>query len=116
MPRASLSLLVVSAAIIFDALDLSVTQIALPSIGADLRLGPRALPWVTSAYVLTYGGLLLLGGRMADLLGRRRVFVGGLIVFGAMSLVCGVAPDGAVLALVGFREQRPARGSEPVRA
>jgi EmrB/QacA subfamily drug resistance transporter len=88
---------VVSAAILFDALDLSITQIALPSIGRDLRLGAQALPWVANAYVLTYGGLLLFGGRIADVVGRRRAFVAGLAVFGAMSLVCGLAPNGAVL-------------------
>ena len=94
MPRTrkSLVLLVVSAAIVFDALDLSITQIALPSIGADLHIGEGGLPWVANAYVLTYGALLLLGGRMADLMGRRRTFVLGLSLFGAMSLACGLAP------------------------
>ena len=77
-----LILLVVSAAILFDALDLSITQVALPSIQSDLDVSAAALQWVANAYVLTYGGLLLLGGRAADLLGRRRVFVAGLLVFG----------------------------------
>ena len=71
---------------------MSITQIALPSIGADLDIGEGGLPWVANAYVLTYGGLLLLGGRMADLVGRRRTFVLGLLLFGAMSLACGLAP------------------------
>jgi EmrB/QacA subfamily drug resistance transporter len=99
MPRTtkSLVLFVVSAAIVFDALDLSITQIALPSIGADLDIGEGGLPWVANAYVLTYGGLLLLGGRMADLVGRRRTFVLGLSLFGAMSLACGLAPGAPVL-------------------
>jgi MFS family permease len=99
MPRTSKSLVlfVVSAAIVFDALDLSITQIALPSIGADLDIGEGGLPWVANAYVLTYGGLLLLGGRMADLVGRRRTFVLGLSLFGAMSLACGLAPGAPVL-------------------
>jgi EmrB/QacA subfamily drug resistance transporter len=95
--RATLSLVAVSAAILFDALDLSITQVALPSIGADLDVGQGALAWVANGYVLTYGGLLLLGGRAADLLGRRRVFVGGLALFGTMSLVCGLAPNAPVL-------------------
>ena len=95
--RASLTLFVVSAAILFDALDLSITQVGLPSIQRDLGLGVGSLAWVANAYVLTYGGLLLLGGRAADLIGRRRVFVAGLGVFGAMSLACGIAPGAAVL-------------------
>ena len=95
--RRSLTLFVVSAAILFDALDLSITQVALPSIKRDLDLGVAVLAWVPNAYVLTYGGLLLLGGRAADLIGRRRVFVTGLALFTAMSLVCGIAPGGGVL-------------------
>ena len=93
----TLTLLVVSAAILFDALDLSITQVALPSIQADLHVSAAALQWVPNAYVLTYGGLLLLGGRAADLLGRRRTFVAGLLVFAAMSLACGLAPSTGVL-------------------
>jgi MFS family permease len=93
----TLTLLVVSAAILFDALDLSITQVALPSIQGDLHVSAAALQWVPNAYVLTYGGLLLLGGRAADLLGRRRTFVAGLLVFAAMSLACGLAPSMGVL-------------------
>src|ERR1044072_1922607 len=92
-----LTLLAVSAAILFDALDLSITQVARPTIQADLDVSPAMLQWVPNAYVLTYGGLLLLGGRAADLLGRHRTFVTGLAVFAAMSLVCGLAPSTAVL-------------------
>jgi EmrB/QacA subfamily drug resistance transporter len=95
--RQSVALLVVSAAILFDALDLSITQIALPAIDADLHMGPAALQWVPNAYVLAYGGLLLLGGRLSDRLGRRKVFVAGLTVFAAMSLVCGIAPSAGTL-------------------
>jgi EmrB/QacA subfamily drug resistance transporter len=94
-----LTLLVVSAAILFGALDLSITQIALPSIQSDLGVSPVTLPWVANAYVLTYGGLLLLGGRAGDLLGRRRVFVTGLVVFASMSLVSGLAPSLGVLVI-----------------
>jgi MFS family permease len=95
--RKSLALLAVSAAILVDALDLSITQVALPDIGHDLDLSSGLLQWVPNAYVLTYGGLLLLGGRLADVLGRKRVFVAGLGIFGSMSLVCGIAPSAAVL-------------------
>jgi EmrB/QacA subfamily drug resistance transporter len=95
--RKSLALIVVSAVILLDALDLSITQVALPDIGHDLALSSGLLQWVPNAYVLTYGALLLLGGRLADVLGRKRVFLAGLLVFGGMSLVCGIAPSAAVL-------------------
>lgn len=95
--RSRLALAAVSAAILLDALDLSITQVALPSIQGDLRLSAATLQWVANAYVLTYGGFLLLGGRAADLLGRRSVFVAGLATFGAMSLACGLAPSSAPL-------------------
>ena len=72
-------------------LDASIVNVALPSIGADLDFSQENLAWVVNAYVLTFGGFLLLGGRMADLLGRRRVFVGGLLLFAAASLAGGLA-------------------------
>src|SRR5918995_1155626 len=64
-----------------DVLDASILNIALPSIKDDLGFSQQSLQWVVSGYVLTYGGFLLLGGRMADLLGRRRILVAGLLVF-----------------------------------
>ncbi len=67
-------------------LDASIVNVALPTIGADLAFSQDDLSWVVNAYVLTFGGFLLLGGRMADLLGRRRVFMAGLILFAAASL------------------------------
>ncbi|MCC9197663.1 MFS transporter [Arthrobacter sp. zg-Y820] len=78
-------------------LDLTVVNIALPRIGTDLDLGPAHLVWVVDAYALTAGGLLLLGGRIADLVGRRRMFFTGVIVFAAGSMVAGLAPAGWVL-------------------
>lgn len=79
--------------ILLDALDLSITQVALPAIRADLRVPPGWLPWVVNAYVLTYGGLLLFGGRASDLLGRRNALLIGLALFGAGSLLSGLAPN-----------------------
>src|SRR6266550_2865256 len=61
-------------------LDASIVNVALPSIGKGLDFSQANLPWVVNAYVLTFGGFLLLGGRMADLLGRRRVFIAGLLL------------------------------------
>jgi EmrB/QacA subfamily drug resistance transporter len=72
-------------------LDVAIVNVALPSIKLDLGFSDESLQWVISAYALVFGGFLLLGGRSADLLGRRRVFFGGLIVFGLGSLLCGIS-------------------------
>ncbi|MZE72511.1 MFS transporter, partial [Streptomyces sp. SID5789] len=73
------------------ALDLSVVNVALPAMRGALGFAPLGLSWVVHAYALTLGGFLLLGGRAADLFGRRRLFVLGLAVFGLCSLAGGVA-------------------------
>ncbi len=72
-------------------LDASIVNVALPTIGNALKFTESDLPWVVNAYVLTFGGFLLLGGRMADLLGRRRVFMSGLVLFAIASLAGGLA-------------------------
>src|SRR3954452_15926679 len=72
-----------------DGLDVSMIGVALPSIGAELDLSTSSLQWLVSGYVLGYGGLLLLGGRTADLLGRRKVFLVALAVFAIASLAGG---------------------------
>ncbi|MGK5557012.1 MFS transporter [Actinomadura kijaniata] len=82
-------------------LDVTVVAIALPHVGTDLGLGREALTWTVSAYTLTFGGLMLLGGRITDLLGARRVVLAGLLVFTAASLVTGLA--GSAGTLVGGR-------------
>jgi EmrB/QacA subfamily drug resistance transporter len=80
-------------------LDITVVNVALPSIQADLGIATGDLQWVVTAYTLAFGGLLLLGGRAADLLGRRRVFLAGLAVFTTASLAAALAPSaGALLA------------------
>jgi EmrB/QacA subfamily drug resistance transporter len=78
-------------------LDASITNVALPSIGRDLGLSQDALSWVVNAYTLTFGGFLLLGGRLADLLGRRRIYVAGLVLFAVASFVGGFAQSEATL-------------------
>src|SRR6202789_84332 len=78
-------------------LDVSIVNVALPSIGHDLRYSPTGLQWVVNAYVLTFAGFLLLGGRAADLFGRRRVYLFGLGLFTIASLVGGVAQNSAWL-------------------
>src|SRR3954447_15894168 len=82
-------------------LDAAIVRVAVPSIDRQLQLSPEGLQWVANAYMLTFGALLLLGGRMADLLGRRRMLLGGLVVFTVASLLCGLAPSGE--ALIAFR-------------
>src|SRR4051812_15380353 len=72
-------------------LDASIVNVALPSIGRALEFSQDDLSWVVNAYTLTFGGFLLLGGRLADLLGRRRVFIGGLVLFSLASLAGGLA-------------------------
>jgi MFS family permease len=72
-------------------LDAAIVIVALPSIEADLGFSEQGLQWVLSAYAVTFAGLLLLGGRAADLLGRRRVFMAGVAVFTTASLLCGLA-------------------------
>jgi EmrB/QacA subfamily drug resistance transporter len=74
-------------------LDASIVNVAMPSIGEALSFSQENLSWVINAYVLTFGGFLLLGGRLADLLGRRRVFIGGLLVVAGASLVAGFAAN-----------------------
>ncbi|GAA0451193.1 DHA2 family efflux MFS transporter permease subunit [Streptomyces olivaceiscleroticus] len=90
--RAWLVLCAVSMLQFFIAVDVTVVNIALPSIGADFGIGGPALTWVVVGYTITGGGLLMLGGRLSDLLGRRRVLLLGTGLFGAGSLLAGLAP------------------------
>ncbi|WP_220135752.1 MFS transporter [Nocardia gipuzkoensis] len=85
-----------------DGLDVSMIGVALPSIGAELDLSTSTLQWLVSGYVLGYGGLLLLGGRTADLLGRRKVFLIALAVFAVASLAGGLVSSGPLLILTRF--------------
>src|SRR5918992_6392333 len=78
-------------------LDVTIVGVALPAIRSDLGFGAGGLQWVVSAYVLAFGGLLLLAGRLADVLGRRRLFLAGIAVFTLGSLACGLASSGAAL-------------------
>ena len=96
-PRRWQALALLCGAFFMVLLDGTITIVALPSIGAGLRFSEQGLQWVLSAYALTFGGLLLLGGRAADLLGRRRVFMAGVVLFTAASLLCGFAWSPAAL-------------------
>jgi MFS family permease len=95
-------LAVLCTVVVLDALDVSMVGVALPSIKEELGLSTATLQWVVSGYVLGYGGLLLLGGRTADLLGRRRVLLAGLTVFALASLVGGLVDSGTLLIATRF--------------
>lgn len=100
--RAWGTLIVLCGALFLDGLDVSMMGVALPSIRTDLGMSTSALQWVVSGYVLGYGGFLLLGGRVADLLGRRRVFLISLAVFLVASALSGLATDGTFLIATRF--------------
>jgi EmrB/QacA subfamily drug resistance transporter len=89
----NLALVLLAAAQFVVVLDASIVNIALPSIGRDLHFDEDSLSWVVNAYVLVFGGFLLLGGRLADLIGRRRLFILGLLLFGIASFLGGLASN-----------------------
>src|SRR2546421_6919914 len=95
--RGKLTLALLAAVAFLDFVDASIVNIALPSIRRDLGFSEQGLQWVPSGYLLTYGGFMLLGGRAADLLGRRRVLVAGTVVIGVSSLIGGFAGSEGVL-------------------
>jgi MFS family permease len=107
------ALVVLCGVLFLDGLDVSMVGVALPSIGEDLDLSPSALQWVVSGYVLGYGGLLLLGGRFADLLGRRRVLLGALAVFTLASILGGLVSDGTLLVATRFLKGAAAAFTAP---
>src|SRR5207253_3387332 len=90
-------LAVVATAFFMTILDVSIVNVALPSIAKDLNFSQENLQWVITAYAIAFGGFLLLGGRAADLLGRRRVFIVGVVVFTIASFFCGLAWSEGVL-------------------
>src|SRR5437764_4863933 len=90
-------LAVLVAAQFMVVLDVAIVNVALPTIKTDLHFSQESLQWVVTAYSILFGGVLLLGGRMADLLGRRRLFVGGLTLFTVSSLLDGLAWSEATL-------------------
>jgi len=95
--RHPLQLALILVAAFMVVLDFSIVNVALPSIERELRMPPDAVQWIVTGYAISFGGLLILGGRAADLLGRRRMFVAGLIAFSLASLAGGLAQDPALL-------------------
>ena len=92
-----LALYVLCAGVLMIVLDATIVNVALPSIQSDLGFSQSSLAWVVNAYLIPFGGLLLLAGRLGDLVGRKRVFLIGLAVFTGASLLCGLAQSEAVL-------------------
>src|SRR5919198_4633680 len=85
-------------------LDVAIVNVALPSIKSELDFSQANLQWVITAYAILFGGALMLGGRLADLLGRRRLFMTGLALFAASSLLCGLAwSEGSLIAFRGMQ-------------
>src|SRR5438876_11859710 len=95
--RGKLTLALLAAVAFLDFVDASIVNVALPSIRRDLGFSAQGLQWVPSAYLLTYGGFMLLGGRAADLLGRRRVLIAGTVPIGVSSGLGGFADSEGVL-------------------
>src|SRR5580700_8011511 len=95
--RGKLVLAFLCAIAFLDFLDTSIVNVALPSIARDLHFSVQNLQWVLSGYIVTYGGFLLLGGRLADLLGRRLILMTGTALFGLASLAGGLAQDSGLL-------------------
>src|ERR671929_910299 len=96
-PRRWLALTVVCLGQLMMVLDATIVNVALPSIQADLHFSPANLTWVVDAYMIAFGSFLLLAGRLGDLVGRKKVFLAGLVLFTAASMLCGVAGDQTML-------------------
>jgi EmrB/QacA subfamily drug resistance transporter len=96
-PRRWQALAIVCVAFFMTVLDVSIVNVALPSIGDSLHFSPTGLQWVITAYAITFGGFLLLGGRAGDILGRKRMFIVGVVIFSVASLACGLASTTGVL-------------------
>src|SRR5437763_7548398 len=92
-----LALIVLCLGTLMIVLDTTIVNVALPSIRADLGFSQTSLAWVVNAYLLTFGGFLLLGGRLGDLYGPRRLFLAGIALFTLSSLACGLATSQAFL-------------------
>src|SRR5580700_9024434 len=100
--RRWLALVVVCLAMLMNALDGTVVNVALPKIQHDLHFTQAGLAWVIDAYMISFAGLLLMSGRLGDLVGRKKIFLAGLVVFTLASAVCGIAGSAGVLVAARF--------------
>src|SRR5438094_2286984 len=96
------ALVVLCAGMLMIVLDQTIVNVALPSIQRDLGFSQSSLAWVVNAYLIAFGGLLLLAGRLGDLIGRKRIFLAGLAVFTAASLLCGLSGSQEMLVAARF--------------
>jgi EmrB/QacA subfamily drug resistance transporter len=101
-PSRSAALVALCAGMLMIILDGSIVTVALPAIQRDLELSPASLTWIVNSYLIAFGGLLLLAGRLGDLLGRKRMFVAGLAVFTVASLLCGISTSQDMLIAMRF--------------
>src|SRR5437868_9978298 len=97
-----LALVVLCAGMLMIVLDATIVNVALPSIRTDLGFSQSTLAWVVNAYLIAFGGVLLLAGRLGDLVGRRRIFLVGIAVFTAASAVCGLSTSQEMLVAARF--------------
>jgi MFS family permease len=104
-----LALYTLCAGMLMIVLDVTIVNVALPSIQQDLHFSSSSLAWVVNAYLISFGGLLLLAGRLGDLIGRRRVFLTGIALFTSASLLCGFAQSDAWLVALDLFRQHPDR-------
>ena len=111
-PHRWLALYVLCLGDLMIVLDVTIVNVALPSIRDDLGFSEASLAWVVNAYLLTFGGFLLLGGRLGDLFGHRRLFLAGIALFTLASLACGLATSQGVL-IVARAVQGSAAPSSP---
>src|SRR5205807_6293323 len=95
--RRWIALYVLCLATLMIVLDVTIVNVALPSIKDDLGFSETSVAWIVNAYLLTYGGFLLLGGRLGDLFGHRRLFLAGIALFTVASLVCGISTTQGLL-------------------
>src|SRR6184192_2965040 len=100
--RRWMALVVLCAGQLMIVLDVTVVNVALPTIQRELHFSQASLAWVVNAYLLTFGGLMLLAGRLGDIVGRKRIFVTGLAAFSVASLLCGLSDSEALLIAARF--------------
>src|SRR4051794_34989527 len=100
--RRWIALVVVCLGQLMVVLDTTIVNVALPRIDADLGFAPADLTWVVNSYLIAYGSFLLLAGRLGDLIGRKKMFLSGLVIFTAASALCGLADDQAMLIAARF--------------
>src|SRR6202171_4567238 len=112
--RRWIALLILCAGFLMIVLDMTIVNVALPSIKNDLGFSQASLAWVVNAYLIAFAGLLLLAGRLGDLFGRKRIFLIGLIMFTAASLLCGLSVGQPMLIAARFLHGIGGAGGAPV--